>query len=111
MLDTRSQCSHAEKRWNANACSENHEMDRIIRLPELLQVTGLSTSTVYRMMAEGTFARSVRLNKNSVGWRSSSVEEWIASRPEVEVNERPATPRAKSRASARNRKGSRDARC
>lgn len=59
------------------------ELDRIIRLPELLRITGLSTASVYRQMAEGLFPRPVRLGKNAVGWRSSSVLSWLENLEEV----------------------------
>lgn len=84
------------------------ELDRIIRLRELLRITGLSTSSVYRMMAEGTFPRPVRLGKNSVGWRASDIQTWIASRPEVEDYQPPAPQ--PSRARSQNRGASRSAR-
>lgn len=58
-------------------------MDRIIRLPELLQITGLSSASVYRWIAEGRFPAAIRLGKNSVGWRASAVEAWIESREPV----------------------------
>lgn len=76
---------------------EPRELDRILRLPEVLVLTGLSTSSVYRMMAEKTFPRPVRLGKNSVGWRSSSVQEWIMSRPEVAIDERSVPPPVRNR--------------
>lgn len=60
--------------------------DRILRKPELLEVTGLSSATVYRWMAEGSFPQPVRLGANSIGWRSSEVQEWIASRERVDSN-------------------------
>lgn len=60
------------------------KLDRIIRLPELLHITGLSTPTLYRLMAEGSFPQQVRLSRNSVGWRSSAVTAWLEALPEVQ---------------------------
>lgn len=59
------------------------ELDRIIRLPELLRITGLSTASVYRQMAEQRFPRPVRLGKSAVGWRAQSVHSWLESLEEV----------------------------
>jgi prophage regulatory protein len=59
-------------------------LDRIIRLPELLRITGLSTASVYRQMAETRFPRPVRLGKNAVGWRASAVLSWLESLEEAE---------------------------
>jgi prophage regulatory protein len=84
--------------------------DSIFRRRTVLDLTGLSCANLYRFVRAGNFPRPVRLGKNSVGWRSSDVQAWIASRPEVDPDDRPATPNAKSRASSKNRKASRNAR-
>lgn len=52
--------------------------DRIIRLRTVLDRTGLSRSTLYRKMAEGSFPRSVKLGEHSAGWHESAINEWIA---------------------------------
>jgi len=54
------------------------EPDRIIRLRTVLHRTGLSRSTIYRKMAEGSFPRSVKLGEHSAGWRESAINRWIA---------------------------------
>jgi prophage regulatory protein len=51
--------------------------DRIIRLPTVLSRSGLSRSTVYRKMGEGTFPPKVKLSLNGVGWRESELNRWI----------------------------------
>ena len=56
-------------------------LQRILRLPAVLQATGLARSTVYRMMAEHTFPAPVKLNKRAVGWRHDDVRQWANSRP------------------------------
>ena len=56
-------------------------MQRIMRLPAVLQTTGLARSTVYRMMAEHTFPAPVKLAKRAVGWRHDDVRQWTIGRP------------------------------
>ena len=56
-------------------------LPRFLRLPAVLQATGLARSTVYRMMAEHTFPAPVRLAKRAVGWRQDDVREWTNGRP------------------------------
>ena len=52
--------------------------DRIIRLRTVLDRTGLSRSTVYRKIAEGTFPSQVRISVHGAGWRESAIYRWIA---------------------------------
>lgn len=52
--------------------------DRIIRLKTVLDRTGLSRSTVYRKIAEGTFPSQVRISVHGAGWRESAINRWIA---------------------------------
>jgi prophage regulatory protein len=52
-------------------------MDRIVRMPELRAVTGLSSATIYRLIAKGAFPQAVVLGANSRGWRASAVASWL----------------------------------
>ncbi|TRC77686.1 AlpA family phage regulatory protein [Mesorhizobium sp. WSM4307] len=52
------------------------EPDRIIRLRTVR--TGLSRSTIYRKIAEGTFPAQIKISINGAGWRESDVNRWIA---------------------------------
>jgi len=51
--------------------------DCIIRLKAVLKRTGLSRSTMYRKVDQGTFPRQVRISERCVGWRESAVEAWL----------------------------------
>jgi prophage regulatory protein len=67
------------------------EPDRIIRLKTVLSRTGLSRSTIYRKITEGTFPAQIRISVNGAGWRESDINRWIADpvswRPKSEVDE------------------------
>ncbi|HEV7661580.1 MAG TPA: AlpA family transcriptional regulator [Allosphingosinicella sp.] len=52
--------------------------DRILRLPAVLDRTGLSRSTLYRKIQAGTFPKQVPISTRCAGWRESSVCEWMA---------------------------------
>ncbi|MER9938710.1 AlpA family phage regulatory protein [Mesorhizobium sp. M0088] len=54
------------------------ESNRIIRLRTVLDRTGLSRSTLYRKIAEGTFPAQIKISINGAGWRESDVNRWIA---------------------------------
>lgn len=52
--------------------------DRIIRLNTVLVRTGLSRSTIYRKIAEGTFPPQLRISIHGAGWRESDINRWVA---------------------------------
>lgn len=52
--------------------------ERIIRLKTVLARTGLSRSTLYRKIAEGTFPAQLKISIHGTGWHESAVERWIA---------------------------------
>ena len=52
--------------------------DRIIRLKTVLARTGLSRTTLYRKMGEGTFPRQVKISIHGASWRESAINRWIA---------------------------------
>jgi prophage regulatory protein len=54
------------------------EPDRIIRLKTVLSRTGLSRSTIYRKITEGTFPAQLKISTNSAGWRESDINRWVA---------------------------------
>ena len=56
---------------------------KILRLPVVLDRTGLSRSTVYLRVTEVRFPRPVSLGARAVGWIETEVEEWIARQIEV----------------------------
>jgi prophage regulatory protein len=51
------------------------------RLPTVLAATGLGRSTVYRLIAAGSFPAPVRLGPRALGWRWSDLDQWTRSRP------------------------------
>lgn len=53
-------------------------IDRLLRLNEVLHTTGLGKNTVYRRIREGTFPKQVRIGPNSVGWRQSDIAQWMS---------------------------------
>lgn len=59
---------------------DNVSPERIIRTKELLTLTGLSRTTIWRMEKAGTFPKRVNLGEASIGWRWSEVNTWINNR-------------------------------
>lgn len=46
-------------------------LNKIIRLPEVVKITGLSRSTIYLRMSKGDFPQSISLGERAVGWKST----------------------------------------
>ena len=57
------------------------ETPSILRIDEVLRLTGLSKATVYRLMGVGLFPGRVLLSSRAVGWRKHEVSEWLDNRP------------------------------
>jgi prophage regulatory protein len=69
---------------------------RILRLPQVVEATGETRSTIYKRIAEGEFPKPVRLGMKSVGW----VEEEIAAYNEARIAARDAGTRVKEASNA-----------
>ncbi len=50
---------------------------RLIRMKEVMHLTGLSRPSVYRLMKDGTFPNSIDLGERSVAWVDDEVHEWV----------------------------------
>ncbi|BAZ92608.1 phage transcriptional regulator, AlpA [Thiohalobacter thiocyanaticus] len=50
----------------------------ILRLPIVKARTGLSRSTIYLRISEGTFPKPISLGARAVGWLESEIEDWLA---------------------------------
>ena len=55
--------------------------DKILRQPQVQEITGLSRTTIWRQEAAGVFPRRVRLGPRSVGWLCSEINDYLQSLP------------------------------
>ena len=55
--------------------------EKIIRLKTVLARTGLSRSTLYRKIGEGTFPSQVKISIHGSGWHECAINRWIADPP------------------------------
>lgn len=55
-------------------------MTRFLRLPMVLDITGLNRATLYEMMARGDFPQSVKIGTRAIAWPQSEVQEWAEAR-------------------------------
>ena len=52
----------------------------ILRRRQVEARTGLSRSSIYQFVSDGTFPRPVNLGPRSVGWLSHEIDAWLAAR-------------------------------
>ena len=52
-------------------------LPEILRRKDIENRFGLSRSTIYAMMADGRFPKSVKLGHRAVGWRSDDLQTWF----------------------------------
>ena len=54
---------------------------RLVKLPEVLHLCGISRSTMNRWIKSGHFPPPVQIGPRAVAWRESDIREWLESRP------------------------------
>ena len=67
---------------------------RILRLPEVKKLTGLSSTTIWRRSSKGAFPERVRLGEprsRAVGWFEDEIHEWMDGLARVKVGEASAS--------------------
>lgn len=57
----------------------------IYKLKDVVSTTGLSRSSIYRLMAEGSFPKQINLGARAVGWLSTDIESWVESRISLSI--------------------------
>jgi prophage regulatory protein len=55
----------------------------VLRMPQVVALTGLSRMTIYRLEKRHQFPSRIQLSPNSVGCRKDDVEHWLESLPTV----------------------------
>ncbi len=57
--------------------------NKILRLKQVIEITGLSKSTIYRWIKANQFPKPINLSHVSVGWLCSDIQEWVQSKIEA----------------------------
>jgi len=61
-----------------NAITKIDASERLLRRREVERLVGMSRSTIYQKVGEGTFPAPVKIGSHAVRWRESNVRRWIA---------------------------------
>ena len=50
---------------------------KLLRMDKVLEMTGVSRATVYRLMEKGEFPSSVSIGPRAMGWTEESITKWF----------------------------------
>lgn len=64
-------------------------MERLIRINEVINITGKSRSSIYADIADGSFPDSIKIGTRSVAWTESAISGWI--RTKMDALKQPST--------------------
>jgi prophage regulatory protein len=51
--------------------------ERILRKPQVMELTGLGKTTLYLLVKSGKFPKPVRIGKRAIGWKYTDVKAWL----------------------------------
>lgn len=74
-------------------------MPDLLRLPRVKERTGLARTTIYKMVAAGTFPAPIKIGAGTTVWVSSEIDAWIQARIE-QARSAVSSPAKKSRRSS-----------
>jgi prophage regulatory protein len=61
-----------------NTANDNEPpLDELLRLCDVVRITKLSNTTIYRRMDECSFPRQVKLSPGCARWRTSDIRSWL----------------------------------
>lgn len=81
---------------------------KVLRTHQVLELTGLKKSTVYRFVKDGEFPQPIQLGPKLLGWFEDEVTAWLEARPRGLHSAEDARPLRSVRARALIRLGSPD---
>jgi prophage regulatory protein len=61
---------------------------RVLRLNEVMKITGLRKTTIYQLQSIGEFPRRVKMTAQAVGWIEEEVRSWIKTRMAARTDSR-----------------------
>jgi predicted DNA-binding transcriptional regulator AlpA len=61
--------------------------EQILKMPEVIKVTGLARSTIYKLISENRFPKQIKLTSFSSGWLQSEIDSWVSERIAISRNE------------------------
>lgn len=59
---------------------------RLLRLPQVIELTGLGRDSIYRLARSSDFPRPRKISERASAWREDEIRAWIESRPVAKLN-------------------------
>jgi prophage regulatory protein len=60
----------------------NHRPIRMLRLPQVIDATGLGKTKIYELQGRGDFPMRIKITAHAVAWVEEEVQAWLAQRIE-----------------------------
>ncbi|MGT3216049.1 AlpA family phage regulatory protein [Yersinia enterocolitica] len=60
--------------------SSERQVQKLIRLPKVIEITGKSRTRIYEDMELNTFPKAIKIDPRSVAWVEQEIIEWIEER-------------------------------
>ena len=54
--------------------------ENLIRLPDVMKITGFGRSQIYKLINIGEFPKQIQISPGSVAWLESELETWMKER-------------------------------
>ena len=61
-------------------------LDRLLTSKQLTAETGISRSTIYRLLQNGAFPKPIRIGPRAMRWLESDIKAWIVERKALSLN-------------------------
>ena len=55
-------------------------MTRVIKLAQVIEITSLSSATIYRLIKTGQIPKQLKLAQRSSGWLLEEINNWLESK-------------------------------
>ncbi len=59
--------------------------ERFLRLPEVINMTGLSSTTIWRYEKKGEFPKRIRVTARTAAWKLTEIQAFMSSRTNYQV--------------------------
>jgi prophage regulatory protein len=64
---------------------------KLLRVNQVAELTGLSSSSIYKQMREGNFPKSILITKRATAWPEEAIIDWISKKIGTREENRGAT--------------------